>query len=136
MASAVWDFAGGTSGKESACQCRRQETRAQPLDREDPLEEEMAPPSMMPFLLGESHGQRSPTGYSPQGRKESDTIEPLSTIALLSVVCIYIFNPNLPSLRILSSILGVYMFVFYCCSLFLLCRYAHLYCFSRFHIRS
>ena len=25
------------------------------------------------FLPGESHGQRSPAGYSPQGHKESDT---------------------------------------------------------------
>ena len=28
------------------------------------------------FLPGESQGQRSLVGYSPQGRKESDTIEP------------------------------------------------------------
>ena len=27
------------------------------------------------FLPGESHGQRSLVGYSPQSRKESDTIE-------------------------------------------------------------
>ena len=27
------------------------------------------------FLPGESHGQRSPSGYGPQGRKESDTTE-------------------------------------------------------------
>ena len=27
------------------------------------------------FLLGESHGQRSLAGYSPWGRKESDTPE-------------------------------------------------------------
>ena len=27
------------------------------------------------FLLGESGGQRSLVGYSPQGRKESDTAE-------------------------------------------------------------
>ena len=27
------------------------------------------------FLPGESHGQRSLAGYSPQGRKESDTTE-------------------------------------------------------------
>ena len=29
------------------------------------------------FLLGESHGQRSLVGYSPQGHKESDTTERL-----------------------------------------------------------
>ena len=27
------------------------------------------------FLPGESHGQRSQAGYSPQGSKESDTTE-------------------------------------------------------------
>ena len=27
------------------------------------------------FVPGESHGQRSLAGYSPQGRKESDTVE-------------------------------------------------------------
>ena len=27
------------------------------------------------FLPGESHGQRNLAGYSPQGRKESDTTE-------------------------------------------------------------
>ena len=27
------------------------------------------------FFLGESHGPRSPTGYSPQSRKESETTE-------------------------------------------------------------
>ena len=30
-----------------------------------------------PFLPGESHGQRSLVGYSPRGRKESDTTERL-----------------------------------------------------------
>ena len=29
------------------------------------------------FLPGESHGQRSLVGYSPWGRKEADTTEPL-----------------------------------------------------------
>ena len=32
------DFPGGVSGKEPACQCRRQETQVQSLGREDPLE--------------------------------------------------------------------------------------------------
>ena len=31
------------------------------------------------FLPGKSHGQRSLVGYSPWGRKESNTIEQLST---------------------------------------------------------
>ena len=31
-------------------------------------------------ILGESHGQRSLTGYSPWGCRELDTIEQLSTL--------------------------------------------------------
>ena len=42
------------------------------LGQEDPLEKGMATPV---FLPGESHGQRSLEGYSPQGRKESDRIK-------------------------------------------------------------
>ena len=41
------------------------------LGREDPLEEGMATHSSI--LAGKSHGQRSLVGYSPWGRKESDT---------------------------------------------------------------
>ena len=41
--------------------------------REDPLEEGMATHSSI--LAGKSHGQRSLVGYSPRGRKESDTTE-------------------------------------------------------------
>ena len=50
------------------------ETRVQSLGQEDPLEEGMA----THFSIGESHGQRSLVGYSPRGRKESDTTERLS----------------------------------------------------------
>ena len=39
---------------------------------EDPLEEGMQPPVLLP---GESQGQRRLVGYSPRGRKESDTTE-------------------------------------------------------------
>ena len=46
----------------------------QSLGRED-LEKDMA---THPVLLpGESHGQRSPVGYSPSGLKESDMTERL-----------------------------------------------------------
>ena len=40
------------------------------------LEKEMAIHSSI--LAGESHGQRSLAGYSPRGRKESDTTERLT----------------------------------------------------------
>ena len=45
----------------------------QPLGWEEPLEEGMATTPV--FWPGESHGQRSLAGYSPQGRKESDMTE-------------------------------------------------------------
>ena len=41
--------------------------------QEDPLEEEIATHSS--FLPGDSHGQRSLAGYSPEGHKESDRTE-------------------------------------------------------------
>ena len=53
-----------------------QETKekwVRPLGWEDPLEEGIATHSI--FLPGESHGQWSLAGYSPQGHKESDTTE-------------------------------------------------------------
>ena len=55
-----------------------QETQVRSLSQEDPLEEGMATHSSTVFLAGESHGQRSLVGYSPWGRKESDTIERLT----------------------------------------------------------
>ena len=49
------------------------ETWVQSLGWEDPLEKQMA---TTPVLLpGKSHGQRSLTGYSPWGPKESDVTE-------------------------------------------------------------
>ena len=44
------------------------------LSQENPLEESTAThPSSL--FLGESHGQRSPAGYGPQGCTESNTTE-------------------------------------------------------------
>ena len=57
---------GGDSGQESACQCKRYKRH-----RFDPWAQQSTPA----FLPGESHGQRSLGGYSPQGHKESDTSE-------------------------------------------------------------
>ena len=47
--------------------------RDRSLGQEDPPEEGMAIHSSV--LAGESYGQRSPAGYSPQGCKESDMTE-------------------------------------------------------------
>ena len=52
-----------------------QETRFQSLGGEDALEKDMATHSSI--LAWKSHGQRSLVGYSPWGRKESDTTERL-----------------------------------------------------------
>ena len=44
-----------------------QETKAQSLSQEDPLEKEMATTPV--FLAGKSHGQRRLVGYSPGDHK-------------------------------------------------------------------
>ena len=48
-----------------------QEMQVQSLSWEDPLENEIATHSSI--LAWKSHGQRSMVGYSPWGRKQSDT---------------------------------------------------------------
>ena len=52
------------------------ETWVRPLDWEDPLEEGMA---LHYSCLENPHGQRCLAGCSPQGSKESDMTEQLST---------------------------------------------------------
>ena len=51
------------------------ETRVRSLGWEDPWRRKWQPTPV--FLPGESHGRRSLVGYSPQGRKKSDTTERL-----------------------------------------------------------
>ena len=50
-------------------------TQVWSLGQEDPLEKKMQPTPV--FLPGKSHGLRILVGYSPWGRKESDTTERL-----------------------------------------------------------
>ena len=52
-----------------------QATRGQSLGLEDPLRRAWQPTPV--FLPGESHGPRSLVGYSPWGRKQSETTEQL-----------------------------------------------------------
>ena len=60
----------GTSGKEPACQCKRHKRcRLNPWVGE--ISWRRAWQSCPVFLPGESHGQKSMVGYSPQGHKES-----------------------------------------------------------------
>ena len=56
------------------------------LGWEDPLEEEIQPTSV--FLPGKSHRQRSLRGFSPWGRKESDTTEQLTTAYYIYIIII------------------------------------------------
>ena len=74
------------NGKESACQHRRfKKMRVGSLGLEIPWRRKWKPtPALLP---GKSHGQRSLEGYSPWGRKESDTTEHAHTDAKAQVKC-------------------------------------------------
>ena len=61
-------FSGGASGKEAAYQCRR--PGLGPWVRKIPWRRAWQPTPV--FLPGKFHAQRSLTGYSPWGRKDSD----------------------------------------------------------------
>ena len=75
--SYFWGFPGGSSGKESACQCRRCKRGGfNPWVRKIPWGRKWQPTPV--FLPGKSHGQRSLEGSSPWVCKELDTTEQLS----------------------------------------------------------
>ena len=86
-------FPGHCGGKESTCQA--EDAGSIPgLGRGRKRQ-----PTPVPFP-GKSHGQRSLVGYSPWGRKESDTTERLSTQptakrVLLLLTCVPVFNQPL-----------------------------------------
>ena len=62
-------FPGGASGKEPACQCRRQKRCwFNPWVGKIPWRRVWQPAPI--FLPGESHGQRSLAGYHPEGHAE------------------------------------------------------------------
>ena len=74
-------FPGGATGKEPSCQCWRCRRHGfDPWVGKIPWRRAWQPIPVFP--PGESHGQRSLVGYSPWGRKESDTTEQLSTHTL------------------------------------------------------
>ena len=77
---------GGTRGKEPACKCRRHKRhRFHPWVGKIPWRRAWQPTPV--FLPGESHGQRGLAGYSPRGRKESDTTEVTQHTRNLNYVC-------------------------------------------------
>ena len=64
-------YIGGAGSKVSACQCRRcKRHKFESWVRKIPWRRAWQFTPV--FLLGESLGQRSQAGYSPQGCKESD----------------------------------------------------------------
>ena len=71
------------SGQESTCQCRR--CGFNPWVGKIPWKRARQPTPV--FLPGESHGQRKLAGYSPWGRKESDTTEQLNNCHLIRETC-------------------------------------------------
>ena len=69
-----WGLPGGTRGKEPTRQFRRcTRCKIDPWVRKIPWRRARQPTPV--FLPGESHGQRSLAGCSPQGRRELDTTE-------------------------------------------------------------
>ena len=67
-------FLGGTSGKESTCQCRSHKRYG--FDSwvgKIPWNRKWKPTSV--FLPGKFHGQRSLVGYSPWSHKEPESTE-------------------------------------------------------------
>ena len=69
----ILDFPGGSDGKWSCLQCGRPGFDL--WVRKIPWRRKWQPTPVL--LPGKSHGQRSLVGYSPWGRKESDTTERL-----------------------------------------------------------
>ena len=76
-----WSFLGHLEIKQSTCQCRR--GRLDSWVGKIPWRREwQATPGFLPV---EFHGPRSPVGYSPRGRKESDTTEWLTLSLFIDI---------------------------------------------------
>ena len=78
-------FPGGAEVKSVCLQCGR--SGFDPWVRRIPWRRKWQPTPV--FLLGESHGWRSLVGYSPTGRKESDTTERLHLVTFSDLVTCY-----------------------------------------------
>jgi len=73
LSVAFLDFPGGSDGKVSCLQCGR--PGFDPWVGKILWRRKWQPTPVL--LPGKSHGQRSVVGYSPRGRKDSDTTERL-----------------------------------------------------------
>ena len=112
-------FPGGTSGKETACQCRRcKRCSFNPWVGKMPWKRAWQPTPV--FLPGGSHGQRNLAHYSPWGRKELDMTEATEQahtqcICVNPNIIIYPFPPpNISPLVIINLFsISVSLFLFY-----------------------
>ena len=73
----LWDFPGGTSGREPTCQRRKHKMQFPSLGWEDPLEGEMA--THCSILAWRIPWTEELAGYSPWGRKRVGHAEELDT---------------------------------------------------------
>ena len=99
------NFPGGSSGKESTCQCRRwRRSGFSPWVGKIPWRRKWQPTPV--FLPGEAYGQRSLAGYSPWGHKESDMTEAaehtcMRVPQIVNGLC------SLSSVKLVSSVMKV-----------------------------
>ena len=92
------------SGKESTCQCRRH--KFDPWVGKVPWRRKWQPTPV--FLPGKSHGRRSLVGYSPWGRKESDTTKQLHFHSVYSCHLFLISSASVSSIPFLSFIVPIF----------------------------
>ena len=97
------------TGNEPACQCTRRGLG--PWVGKTPWRRKWKPTPL--FLTGKSHGQRSLAGYSPWGRKESDTIEHTCLPSVTSVL-----SPDLEPLVLEGAFLVSFSEKLNTCNLF------------------
>ena len=86
-------FPGGASGKESACQCRRQKRHCFDL-WVGKIPWSRSRQTTPVFLSGKFHGQRSLADYSPWGCKESNTTEHTRVCVCVCVCVLFIIFMN------------------------------------------
>ena len=107
-----WDFPNGASGKEPTCQCRRCKRCGFNFWVEK-IPWRRACQTTLVFWPGESHGQRSLVGYSPQGCKELDTLKQLSIHAyILYILLISLWDKSISDITFYNSKISIWAFFY------------------------
>ena len=98
-------FPGGLSGNEPASQCRiHKRLGFNPWVGKIPWRRAWQPTPV--FLPGESHGQRSLEGYSPQGRTELDMTQVTSHAHITNTTCVFRKQRVLTSVQFSCSVVS------------------------------